>query len=77
MMRLAAASRRIAARRAVAAVEFAVLAPFLFLLAMGAFEVGRAIMVRQVLSDAVARLAVPAPSPAKPTPTSPPTSTTS
>ncbi len=53
MMRLAAASRRIAARRAVAAVEFAVLAPFLFLLAMGAFEVGRAIMVRQVLSDAV------------------------
>ncbi len=40
-------------RRAVAAVEFAVLAPFLFLLAMGAFEVGRAIMVRQVLNDAV------------------------
>jgi Flp pilus assembly protein TadG len=39
-------------RRAIAAVEFAVLAPFLFVLAMGAFEVGRAIMVRQTLTDA-------------------------
>jgi len=40
------------ARRATAAVEFAVLAPFLFTLAMGAFEVGRAVMGRQVLTDA-------------------------
>jgi len=39
-------------RRAAASVEFAVLAPFLFFLAMGAFEVGRAIMVREVLTDA-------------------------
>ena len=37
---------------AVAAVEFAVVAPFLFLLATGAFEVGRGIMVRQMLTDA-------------------------
>jgi Flp pilus assembly protein TadG len=39
-------------RRAASAVEFAVLAPFLFVLATGAFEVGRAIIVRQVLTDA-------------------------
>ncbi len=45
-----AASGRV--RRAVAAVEFAVLAPFLFTLATGAFEVGRGIMVRQILTDA-------------------------
>jgi Flp pilus assembly protein TadG len=41
-----------AGRRGAAAVEFAVLAPFLFLLAMGALEVGRAIIVRQALTDA-------------------------
>jgi len=49
------ASRRAASgrvRRAIAAVEFAVLAPFLFTLATGAFEVGRGIMVRQILTDA-------------------------
>ncbi len=39
-------------RRGAAAVEFAAVAPFLFILAMGAFEVGRAIMVRQVVTDA-------------------------
>ena len=43
---------RPAGRRAAAAVEFAVLAPFLFFLAMGALEVGRAIIVRQALTDA-------------------------
>jgi Flp pilus assembly protein TadG len=37
---------------AVVAVEFAVLLPFLAGLATGAFEIGRAIMVRQVLTDA-------------------------
>jgi Flp pilus assembly protein TadG len=40
-------------RHAVAAVEFAILAPFLFLLATGTFELARGIMVRQVLTDAV------------------------
>ena len=40
-------------RRAAAAVEFALLAPFLFLLATGTFELARGIMVRQVLTDAV------------------------
>jgi Flp pilus assembly protein TadG len=39
-------------RRAAAAVEFAILAPFLFLLVMGAFEAGRGLMVRQALNDA-------------------------
>ena len=39
-------------RRAISAVEFAVLAPFLFTLMMGSFEVGRALMVRQALNDA-------------------------
>jgi hypothetical protein len=33
-------------------VEFALLAPFLFTLSIGAFEVGRAIMAREVLTDA-------------------------
>jgi Flp pilus assembly protein TadG len=37
---------------AAVAVEFAVVLPFLAGLATGAFEVGRAIMVRQVLTDA-------------------------
>lgn len=39
-------------RRATATVEFAAVAPFLFFLALGALEVGRAIVVRQVLTDA-------------------------
>ena len=39
-------------RRAIAAVEFAVVAPFLVLLATGTFEVARGIIVRQVLTDA-------------------------
>ena len=49
MIRPVVASRT---RRAIAAVEFAVLAPFLFTLATGAFEVGRGVMVRQILTDA-------------------------
>jgi Flp pilus assembly protein TadG len=40
-------------RRAAAAVEFALVAPFLFVLATGTFEMARGIMVRQVLTDAV------------------------
>jgi Flp pilus assembly protein TadG len=53
MIRLTSPSRVApAGRRAAAAVEFAVLAPFLFTLAMGAFELGRGLMVRQVLTDA-------------------------
>lgn len=39
-------------RRAIAAVEFAIVLPFLVLLATGTFELARAIMVRQVLTDA-------------------------
>lgn len=49
MIRPVVASRT---RRTIAAVEFAVLAPFLFTLATGAFEVGRGVMVRQILTDA-------------------------
>ena len=39
-------------RRAIAAVEFAVVVPFILLLATGAFEVARGIIVRQALTDA-------------------------
>ena len=39
-------------RRGVAAVEFAVVAPFLILLIFGIIEFGRAIMVQQVLTNA-------------------------
>ena len=52
MLYFASRSRSSRRRRAVAAVEFAVVAPFLFFLAMGAFETGRAIMIRQTLTDA-------------------------
>jgi Flp pilus assembly protein TadG len=41
------------ARRAVSVVEFAVVAPVLLLLLLGMVEMGRAIMVRQALNDAV------------------------
>jgi Flp pilus assembly protein TadG len=53
MIRLASCVRVAGlSRRAASAVEFAVLAPFLFTLAMGAFEMGRCVMVRQMLTDA-------------------------
>ena len=45
-------SRRCHARRGVAAVEFAILAPLFFLLIFGMIESGRAIMVQQVLVNA-------------------------
>jgi Flp pilus assembly protein TadG len=45
------AGRRL--RRATAAVEFALVLPFLALLVNGFLEVGQAIMVREVLNDAV------------------------
>lgn len=48
-------------RRGVAAVEFAIVSPFLILLVFGIIECGRAIMVQQVLTNASregARLAV-------------------
>jgi Flp pilus assembly protein TadG len=47
-------SRRAVAirRRGIAAVEFAVLAPFLAMLMLGTFELTRGIMVKQLLNDA-------------------------
>jgi len=44
--------RRKAARRGTAAVEFALVAPIFFMLMIGMIEVGRAIMVQQVLINA-------------------------
>lgn len=41
-----------AGRRGVAAVEFAVVAPIFFMLVVGIIEVGRALMVQQVLINA-------------------------
>ena len=41
-----------APRRGAAAVEFAVMAPLLFLLVFGMIEVGRGLMVQQLLSNA-------------------------
>ena len=54
MRRLTSLGRRVTSRfrRAIAAVEFAVVVPFLVLLATGAFEVARGVIVRQVLTDA-------------------------
>jgi Flp pilus assembly protein TadG len=52
MIFIANRRRRKKSRGAVAAVEFALLAPFLFLLATGTFEMARGIMVRQILTDA-------------------------
>jgi Flp pilus assembly protein TadG len=39
-------------RRGTAAVEFAILAPFLTILILGTFELARGIMVKQILNDA-------------------------
>jgi Flp pilus assembly protein TadG len=44
--------RRRATSRGVAAVEFAIVAPIFFMLVIGIIEVGRAIMVQQVLINA-------------------------
>ena len=44
--------RRPAGRRGVAAVEFALTAPLLFLLVFGMIEVGRGLMVQQLLANA-------------------------
>ncbi len=44
--------RRAAHRRGAAAVEFALMAPLLFLLVFGMVEVGRGLMVQQLLSNA-------------------------
>src|SRR5438309_10828179 len=60
IMRLAKSSPR---RRAVAAVEFAVLLPFLLLLLIGIWELGRMIQVQMMLNNAArdgARLAAQA-----------------
>ena len=48
-------------RRGAAAVEFAIIAPLFFLLIMGMIEIGRAVMVQQIITNASregARLAV-------------------
>lgn len=39
-------------RQGIAASEFAILAPFLFFLVMGIFEMSRAIMIKEILSNA-------------------------
>lgn len=39
-------------RRAIAATEFAILAPFLTILILGTFELARGIMVKEILNDA-------------------------
>lgn len=49
MLMRASRSRK---RRGVAAVEFAIVSPFLILLVFGIIECGRAIMVQQVLTNA-------------------------
>ncbi|HKD35984.1 MAG TPA: TadE/TadG family type IV pilus assembly protein, partial [Pirellulales bacterium] len=49
-----AASKR-SRRRGIAAVEFAVLAPFMTIVVLGTFELARGIMVKQVLNDAARR----------------------
>ena len=48
-------SRRSAARRGVSAVEFAIVAPVLFLFVAGIFEFGRAMMVESLLANAAQR----------------------
>lgn len=52
MMRMLRRSRSRDSRRGVAAVEFALTAPLLFLVVFGLIEVGRALMVQQLLSNA-------------------------
>ncbi len=44
--------RRISKRNGVAAVEFAIIAPVFFLLVIGSVELGRAMMVQQILTNA-------------------------
>ena len=51
-VRRLAAARRKAARRGAAVVEFAVLAPLLFLLIFGMIEYGRMVMVQQLITNA-------------------------
>lgn len=48
-------AKRPSGRRAVAAVEFAFLAPFLVFLALGMMEISRGIMATQALNDAARR----------------------
>jgi Flp pilus assembly protein TadG len=50
-MTLPLGGRKRAGRRAAAAVEFAVVAPLLFLLLLGMFEFGRMLMVQQILTN--------------------------
>jgi Flp pilus assembly protein TadG len=45
-------SRDSQSRRGVATVEFAIVAPLFFLLVLGSIELGRALMVQQVLTNA-------------------------
>jgi Flp pilus assembly protein TadG len=47
-----ASRRRKARRRGIAAVEFAIVAPVFFMLIIGIIEIGRAMMVQQVLINA-------------------------
>lgn len=50
-MTLVNAGRKRAGRRAAAAVEFAVIAPLLFMLVLGMIEFGRMLMVQQILTN--------------------------
>lgn len=52
MMRMLRRAHSCDNRRGVAAVEFALTAPLLFLVVFGLIEVGRALMVQQLLSNA-------------------------
>ena len=51
-MRRSGRNKRSTKRRGVAAVEFAIVAPVFFLLIIGIVEIGRAMMVQQVLINA-------------------------
>ena len=50
--RLRRGNRNQQSRRGVAAVEFAIVAPLFFLLVLGCIELGRALMVQQILTNA-------------------------
>jgi Flp pilus assembly protein TadG len=52
---ISARGGRLPNRSGIAAVEFALAAPFLFLIAMGMFELGRAMMVKTALSNAASK----------------------
>lgn len=45
-------SHRLGERRGVAAVEFAIIAPLFFLMVLGCIELGRGLMVQQILTNA-------------------------